>query len=193
VAAIDPSERFVTAARSRHPDVDVRMGSAEALPFDDGEFDVTAAQLVVHFMADPVAGLGEMRRVTRRGGTVAACVWDHEGDGGPLTVFWRAVAMLDDGAAGEAGLAGAREGQLAALFHAAGLSDVEDDALSVVVEHQSLEEWWQPYTLGVGPAGAYVARLAPEQRDELRDLCARMLPTGPFAVTARAWAARGRP
>ena len=34
------------------------------------------AQLVVHFMADPLAGLTEMRRVTRPGGAVVACVWE---------------------------------------------------------------------------------------------------------------------
>ena len=67
VAAIDPSEPFVVACRSRHPGVDVRLGAAESLPFDDDTFDVTAACLVVHFMTDPIAGLAEMKRVTRTG------------------------------------------------------------------------------------------------------------------------------
>src|SRR6266567_2810212 len=47
VTAIDPSEPFVAAVRERHPGVDVRQGAAEELPFADGEFDVTLAQLVV--------------------------------------------------------------------------------------------------------------------------------------------------
>ena len=68
VAAIDPSASFVAAARERFPDVDVREGRAERLPFPDASFDVALAQLVVHFMTDPVAGLAEMRRVTRPGG-----------------------------------------------------------------------------------------------------------------------------
>jgi SAM-dependent methyltransferase len=192
VAAIDPSEHFVNAARARHPGLDVRRGSAEALPFDDAVFDVAAAQLVVHFMADPVAGLGEMRRVTREHGVVAACVWDHEGGGGPLSVFWKAAAAVDPTVVGEADLAGAREGHLAALLRAAGLGDVESALLSVTVEHATFDEWWEPYTLGVGPAGAHVARLAPDQQAELRDHCRQMLPAAPFTVTARAWAARGR-
>ena len=75
VAAVDPSERFAAAARERHPGVDVRLSSAEDLPYPDGTFDATFAQLVVHFMADPVAGLAEMARVTRPDGVVAACVW----------------------------------------------------------------------------------------------------------------------
>ena len=83
VAAVDPSEPFVAAARSRHPGVDVRQAAAESLPFDDGAFDAALAQLVVHFMADPLRGIGEMARVTRPGGAVAACVWDHGGGIGP--------------------------------------------------------------------------------------------------------------
>ena len=74
VSAVDPSQSFVAAARERLPGVDVRMAAAERLPFGDGVFDLVLAQLVVHFMADPIAGLGEMGRVARRGATVAACV-----------------------------------------------------------------------------------------------------------------------
>src|SRR5688500_4873461 len=90
VAAVDPSESFVAAARARHPGVDVQRASAEQLPFADDEFDAALAQLVVHFMADPVAGIREMARVTREHGVVAACVWDHAGDAGPLSLFWKA-------------------------------------------------------------------------------------------------------
>ena len=56
VAAVDPSEPFVAAARGRHPGVDVRQASAESLPFADDSFDTALAQLVVHFMRDPIAG-----------------------------------------------------------------------------------------------------------------------------------------
>jgi ubiquinone/menaquinone biosynthesis C-methylase UbiE len=74
VSAVEPSAPFVDAVRARLPGVDVRQAAAEQLPLPDDAFDVTLAQLVVHFMTDPVRGLGEMRRVTREGGTVAACV-----------------------------------------------------------------------------------------------------------------------
>src|SRR6476659_10148932 len=121
VSAVDPSESFVAAAAKRLPGVDVQHAAAEHLPFDDGQFDAALAQLVVHFMSDPVAGLHEMGRVTRPGGTVAACVWDHGGDRGPLTTFWRAARDLDPSAPDESGLAGVGEGQLAGLFAQAGL------------------------------------------------------------------------
>ena len=65
VAAVDPSPSFVPAVRERLPDVDVREGAAEDLPFADASFDVAVAQLVVPFMADPVRGLSEMGRVVR--------------------------------------------------------------------------------------------------------------------------------
>ena len=100
VSAVDPSEPFVAAAKERHPGVDVRRSAAEQLPFDDREFDAALAQLVVHFMADPVAGLREMARVTRERGVVAACVWDHGGGQGPLSTFWEAARELDPGGAG---------------------------------------------------------------------------------------------
>ncbi len=96
ISAVDPSEQFLAAARERYPGVDVRLATAEGLPFPDGTFDAALAQLVVHFLADPVVGLREMARVTRRGGVVAASVWDHEGQG-PLTLFWRVARDLDPG------------------------------------------------------------------------------------------------
>ncbi|HET6625528.1 MAG TPA: methyltransferase domain-containing protein [Nocardioidaceae bacterium] len=192
VAAIDPSEPFVAATRARLPGVDVRSGVAERLPFPDDSFDLALAQLVVHFMSDPVAGLREMARVTRSGGVVAACVWDHAGDAGPLAAFWRAVHDLDAAAPGEADLAGAREGHLAQLCERAGLTHVEPETLTVRVRFATFEDWWEPYTLGVGPAGAYVAGLQDESRDRLRNRCAQLLPPPPFEVAASAWSVRAR-
>ena len=190
VSAVDPSESFVAAVRARYPAVAVRRAAAEQLPFPDGAFDAAVAQLVVHFMAEPVVGLREMGRVTRRGGVVAACVWDHGGGKGPLGVFWEAVRQLDPDVDGEAGLAGAREGHLAQLFHEAGLSETEERTVSIEVEHRSFDDWWEPYTLGVGPAGAYVAGLDSTGRALLRERCRSILPSAPFVLTARAWAVR---
>lgn len=191
VAAADPSEPFVEAARARHPGVEVHLAPAEKLPFETDAFDAALAQLVVHFMTDPVAGLTEMRRVTRPGGVVVACVWDFGGGGAPLSLFWRVARELDPGALDESRLAGAREGHLPELFTAAGLRDVQETALSIQREHASFEEWWEPYTGGVGPAGTYLQALSPERQAELRERCRALLPDGPFTLASRAWAARG--
>jgi len=191
VAAVDPSEPFVEATTSRYPGVDVRRAAAETLPFEDATFHAAIAQLVVHFMADPVAGLGEMRRVTGPGGVVVACVWDHAGGQGPLGTFWRAARELDPSVHDESGLAGTREGHLAALFLEAGLQDIQDRTLVADLEHPTFDAWWEPFTRGVGPAGAYVATLTPERESALRERCRDELGDGPFVIAARAWAVRG--
>jgi SAM-dependent methyltransferase len=192
VSAVDPSESFVAAIRERHPGVDVQQASAEGLPFADDDFDASLAQLVVHFMVDPLVGLSEMLRVTHPGGVVAACVWDHGGGEGPLSRFWDVARELDPGVRDESQLAGARKGHLTTLLEQVGLQDVEETLLSVAVEHASFDEWWQPFTFGVGPAGAYLSALDPTQQDRLRELCRDRSPDGSLTVTARAWAANGR-
>ena len=191
VAAADPSEPFVGAMRARYPGLDVRRARAEALPFADGEFDAVLAQLVVHFMADPVVGLREMARVTRSDGVVTSCVWDHGGRLGPLRLFWDAARALDASIDDESGRPGTREGHLAELFATAGLREIATTALSVTLEHPTFESWWEPFTLGVGPAGAYLGSLDADRRAELRTACRERVTTEPFAVTAVAWAARG--
>ncbi len=191
VSAVDPSEPFVEAARKRHPGVDVHRAAAEQLPFEDDAFDAALAQLVVHFMARPVEGLRELARVTRSGGVVAACVWDHAGGRGPLSLFWEAARRLDPHVEGESQLAGASEGHLGQLFREAGLHEIEEGVLAVTLAHSSFEDWWEPFTLGVGPAGDYAGGLGAEGQAQLREACRELLPDAPFELTARAWAARG--
>jgi ubiquinone/menaquinone biosynthesis C-methylase UbiE len=193
VSAVEPSEPFVEAARERHPGVDVRQAAAEQLPFPDGEFDASLAQLVVHFMASPIEGLSEMARVTRPGGVVAACVWDHDAGGeGALSRFWEAARELDPEVEDESELAGSRRGHLAELLRQAGLEEVEETVLSVSVEHATFDEWWEPFTFGVGTVGAYLSQLSQEQQTRLREHCRDAFPEGGLVLTARAWAARGR-
>jgi SAM-dependent methyltransferase len=191
VSAVDPSASFVEAIRARYPGVDVRSAGAEALPFEDDIVDVALAQLVVHFMTDPVGGISEMRRVTRPGGVIAACVWDHAGGMGPLGLFWQTARELDPTVVDESDLPGAREGHLRRLFIEAGLGDVTEATLAADLEHPDFGAWWEPFAGGVGPAGAYVASLSPDGQRRLREALRDRLPDGPFVVPARAWAARG--
>ncbi len=192
VTAVDPSEPFAAAVEARHPGVVVRCASAEALPFADAEFDAALAQLVVHFMGDPVCGLREMARVTRAEGMVAACVWDHGPDGrGPLGPFWDAARQIDPSLAGESSRAGTTYGHLAELFVQAGIRPTEVGTVAVDVAFDGFDEWWEPFPLGVGAVGGFVARLPPEGREELRARCAARLPGGAFTVSATAWAVCG--
>ncbi len=191
VAAVDPSDAFVSAIRQRHPGVDVRHGVAEQLPFPDDAFDAALSQLVVHFMTDPVAGLREMARVTRPGGTVAASVWDLVGNRSPISPFWLAAREIDPDARSELEVRGGREGDLSAILTEAGLSDVTEVEQPAVVEHPTFDDWWQPYTLGVGPAGHYLVAQAADRRAAIRSACRDLLGDGPFSIPSFAWAARG--
>lgn len=191
VSAVDPVETFVTAAAEAFPAADVRLGRAEQLPFDDATFDAALAQLVVHFMADPVAGLREMARVTRPGGRVSACVWDHGGETGPVSGFWRVAKAVDPDLQGEGRLAGSHRGDLTDLLTRVGLREVREVRLTVSVRFASFEEWWAPYTLGVGPAGAHVASLDDAGRERLVAALREEYDAAPFTIDATAWAATG--
>jgi SAM-dependent methyltransferase len=192
VTAIDPSEAFVGALRERLPDVRIEHGSAETLPFPDDAFDVAIAQLVVHFMKDPARGIGEMARVTRPGGVVTACVWDHAGGTGPVNLFWAAAHdVTDPGESDEAGLAGAREGHLVELFRSAGLRDVEGSVVVADLEMATFDDYWEPFNRGVGPAGAYLQKLDEPDRERIRTRAREIAGREPFTISARAWAARG--
>jgi SAM-dependent methyltransferase len=192
VTGIDPSAMFVEAARQRFPGVRIDHGSAESLPYPDAAFDVAIAQLVVHFMQDPVAGIREMARVARPGGAVAACVWDHAGGTGPVSLYWDAARDAAPGAADESSLAGAREGHLVELFESAGLREVRGSVVIAELEMATFDEYWAPFERGVGPAGAHFASLGPEARDRLRERARELAGGEPFTITARAWAALGR-
>jgi SAM-dependent methyltransferase len=195
VAAIEPSEQFAAATRERLPVADVQVGAAESLPWADDTFDAALAQLVVNFMSDPDAGVGEMRRVVRPGGTVAACTWDYSGGMTMLRTFWDAALALDPAAPDEAQTMRLHDqGELEELWLRAGLEAVEVDALVVESSYRHFDDYWEPFTGGVGPAGAYCSSLDPDRRGLLREECRRRLgdPAGAFTLGAVAWAVKGR-
>jgi ubiquinone/menaquinone biosynthesis C-methylase UbiE len=194
VAAVDPSPPFAAANRERHPRADVRDATAEDLPFDDGSFDAALSSLVIAFMRDADAGAREMARVTRPGGVVAECMWDIPGGGMTmLSTFWRAARTVEPDAQGEEARVGFHEGEIAAVLERAGLEDVRAGTLDTSAPYEGFDDFWTPFTYAVGPAGGYLATLAAEQQDAIRDECRRLLgdPDGPFDLGARAWYARG--
>jgi ubiquinone/menaquinone biosynthesis C-methylase UbiE len=194
VAAIDPAAQFAEACRERHAGADVRVGSAEQLPWDDDTFDAALAQLVIAFMSDPDRGVAEMARVTRPGGVVAACMWDlHDGGMTMLHTFWSAVRKIVPTAGGETMRAGTRKGDIAERLRRAGLADVRDGSLNARAEYSSFDDFWEPFTYAVGPSGQYLRSLDSEQQAAVREGCRAALPSdGPFGLDARAWCARGR-
>lgn len=194
VAAADPSEPLLAACAERVSGADTRVAAAEELPWPDGAFDAALSQLVVNFMRDANAGVREMRRVVRPGGVVASCTWDYAGGMRMLRTFWDAALELDPAAPDEGRLMRFQDpDDLRGLWEAVGLRAVETDALVVEAGYAGFDDFWEPFTLGGGPGGAYCTSLDPEGQEALREACFRHLgkPAGPFTLSARAWAVRG--
>src|SRR3954470_7508937 len=189
VAAVDPTEPFVEQCRINVPGADVRLGPAESIPFEDGSFDRALAQLVFHFVSDPIAAAGEMARVTRPGGRVAACVWDMTGGMTMIRAFWDAERATGSTEPGETERFGGRPGQLAELWGAGGLTDVQDETLTVSSDYASFDELWESFLGAAGPIGARVASLDEQQRAELASALRERIgsPEGAFTLTASAW------
>jgi ubiquinone/menaquinone biosynthesis C-methylase UbiE len=147
VVAIDPDRDAVAVCRARLPGVDVRLGTAEALPYDDAEFDAVLAQLVVGQLTDGPQGVAEMRRVAQRGSPVVTCVWDFGGGMTVLRAFWDVAAALDPRAA-EHDQASTRpystQEELHGLWAAAGLRDVSSGALVVGADYRDFGDLWDP-------------------------------------------------
>lgn len=196
VAGVDPSEPFVEAARAKVPGARLSVAAAEALPFEDGEFDVTLSQLVVNFLSDPEAGVGEMARVTSPGGVVAGCVWDYGGGMTMLKTFWDAAAALDAERATpqmeQFTMRFSRAEELGELWQSS-LTGVTVSPIDAEASYDDFDDLWAPFPTGVGPAGAYAASLDPEAQEQLRDEFRRRLgdPQGAFTLSARAWCAVG--
>jgi SAM-dependent methyltransferase len=194
VAAVDPSEAFVDECRRRVPGADVRVAAAERLPAFDAQFDVVLSQLVVNFMDDASAGVTAMRAAAREGGTVASCVWDYADGMTLLRAFWDAARESDPAAPDEGRLMRySTPDGLAELWQACGLHDVETGALCASAAYTSFDDLWEPFTAGIGPAGAYCVSLDDATRNRLRSALHRRLgaPDGPFELSARAWLVRG--
>lgn len=195
VRACDPSPPFVQECVARCPGVDVRPGRAEAIPFEDDQFDVALAQLVLHFVSDPSRAAAEMRRVLRPGGWAGACVWDSVEGMQMLGYFWDAARSLDPASADQAGvLRLGGTGEIAELLDEAGFRDVAETTLTVTSTYTDFDELWRGFLAGIGPAGAYCTSLSrASQRAVRREFYSRLEhPQGAFSLSAVARCAYGR-
>ena len=195
VFAADPSKPLAAVCAERVPGAHVRVAPAESLPWPDDCIDAALAQLVVNFLRDAPAGVSEMRRVVRPGGTVAACTWEYSDGMRMLRIFWDAALDIDPVAPDEARTMPYQDpASLAGLWRGSGIEEVETAPLEVEAEYANFDDFWAPFLSGVGPGGVYCASLPPKHQGALRAECRKRLgnPDGAFVLSARAWAVRGR-
>jgi SAM-dependent methyltransferase len=200
IVGVDPSAGFIGYAKENTKSSRARfeVGDAQALRYADASFDHAMALLVLNFVPDHEKAIGEMRRVSRPGGVVSACVWDYGAGMQSLRFFWDEVVALDPAAAAkdERHMKLSRDGQLGESWRKAGLSEVREEPLVIEQAFRSFADYWQPFLLGTGPGGAYVASLDAECRGQLEARMRRRLlgnrGDGAFTLQARAWGVRGR-
>ena len=200
IQGIDPSKEFVAFAAHRNPfpeRVSFEVGDAQRLRFSDAAFEASLSLFVFNFIPDAGKALGELRRVTKPGGWISAATWDYGEGMQMLRVFWDAASSLDTNAerVDEKRMPLCRAGELSRLWKEAGLENIHEQPLDIVMGFESFEDYWHPFLLGQGPAGAYVGGLGEGMRAALRDELRRRLRvhsnSAPFSLPARAWAVRG--
>lgn len=196
LTAIDPSEAFVRAARANVPDRRARfeVGDARALAAPTASKDAIVSGLVLNFVPDKAKALAEMKRVARPEGRVAFYVWDYAGGGAEfLRYFWQAAAALDPAAlelTERIRFPYCTQDGLVDLARSAGLGGVESAPIETPTVFESFEAYWQPFTLGAGPAGGYCKSLDPSARERLKERLSSDLPRrddGAIVLAARAW------
>ena len=197
VVGVDPAEGFIDYARTRFrdPRASFDCGNALKLPYADDSFDHSLSLLVFHFLQQPDIAAAEMRRVTRAGGTVAACTWDRTGQE-MNDIFWEECVRQDPGAEEKAQRPKVcnQAGQLAELWKATGFEDVSEVMLEMRTDFSNFDDYWLPYTMGIGPQGVYVGSLSPEKREALRDALRKRFVgerDRPISLRAAALAVRG--
>lgn len=201
LVGIDPAAALLRHGGQRPELAAVSLieGSAENLPFADAEFDASLSLLVLQEFSDQPRVLSEMRRVTRPGGTVAACQWDFA----RMPVIDALVAAInatapDLGAAlsGSSPHVIANEAQLAALWTDAGFHDVVADRLPVIRDFENFDALWQPLLTGSTPSTLILASMQPAQQGSVRSRMQARFgvenPDAAFSLSAEALVVRGR-
>ena len=199
VIAVDPSKPYLEFARgrARNHRAHFHVGSALTLPYSDGCFDKTVAQLAVSFFPDAHRAVAEMCRVTRPGGSVAACVWASDQSNQRNRLFWEAAVRIDSDLKQQrqARKKYGEKDRLYSLWTACGLKAVEEAGLTVSVEFATFDDYWTPYLNGQGHAVSYVKSLTKKRRNKLKEHLRQVVletqPKEPFSIGARALAVRG--
>jgi SAM-dependent methyltransferase len=202
VWAVDASAAYLAFAREREGGEGIQFEQADAadLPFAAGMFSASIAQLALNFMPDARKVAQEMRRVTCSGGVLAAAVWDFRGGLVFQRLFWDTAAAIDSEAAATRGRLFshplAQSDGLARLWREIELRDVDEGSLTIRMDYEGFDDYWEPLLGGQGPFGSYVAGLSEERRARIHAAVSGAYrsgtPDGRRSLAATAWAVRGR-
>ena len=201
IEAFDFSPPYIAYAKARGADPRINFQTADAcaMPFGDATFDLSLSMLVLAFIPEPQRAVREMVRVTKPGGTVAACMWDLRGGLVFGRMFWDTAAALDPEAV-EARAKGlsrpiTRQGGIAGEFKAAGVRDVQESVLTIAMSFANFEDFWAPFEGREAGFAAYVSSLDAARKDRFKSALRLAYldgsPDGPRTYFANAWAARG--
>lgn len=200
IVGIDPSKEYIAYAASKNSSVDravFEVGDAQRLRFTDASFDGAVSLLVFNFIPEPKTALNEIRRVVKPGGSISAAVWDYGGEMRMLRIFWDAAVATDPAAdrVDEKRMPLCRAGELSELWRQGGLESVRQSLIEIRTRFASFADYWDPFLLGQGPAGAYARGLEPRALTRLRNEVKRRLGVSaedqPIDLPARVWAVRG--
>ncbi len=197
LSGIDPSPQQIAFAQARLPQADLRVADSMALPFGDGEFDVVASALVLHFIPDRSRAFAEMKRVARPSGIVAAYTWERSAteDFAPYARMLHGFAAIGVEATRSPTVPEAQLDGMRASAEAAGLSDIETTQIEAAQSFRSFDEYWEVQTLTVSPLGKAAAKLDDTQRSRLRETMRVLVPIasdGTITYSARAVAFKAR-
>lgn len=144
VTGVDINDGMLSVARSKSDAIAWDNGAAEALPYDNNQFDRVYCQFGLMFFEDPVNAITEMLRVCKPGGVVGAAVWASLED----TPGYAAVAaMLDDlfGAeiakAMEAPFCLGNTDDVVGMFREAGAGAVKIQTIEGKARFESIGDW----------------------------------------------------
>ena len=163
-------ERARERAEAERLEIAFREADAEALPFEDGSFDVVVSTFGVMFTPDQERDASEMARVCRRGGKIGLANWTPEGFIGQVFKTIGKHVAPPAGAKSPA-LWGTRA-RIAELFgpHAASVKSAQR---YYTFRYRSPEHWLDVFKTYYGPLLKTFAALEPAAQSALeRDLIA---------------------
>ena len=144
VVGIDLNEDMLAVARRKTPNVQWRQGNAEALPFEDDNFDAVVSQFGLMFFENKITAISEMLRVLRPGGRLAVATWDSI-DHAPGYAAMKDLAVQLFGEELVSGfdapfILGDRK-TLCSIFEEAGVSNPQISTQEGTARYPSIQDW----------------------------------------------------